>query len=354
MTPQALHNTNLRQSSVVDNGTAARASLLGNIGPYQLLEKVGQGGMGLVYKAVRRDADHHYVAVKVMRGMVPNQLMFGRFQQEAEAMARLRHPNIASFIEVGYDAEWRPYLVMEYVDGCPLLTYARQRQLTLAARLRLFQQVCDAMAAAHAQGIVHRDLKPDNILVADTGLGPRVKIIDFGVAKVNDLRDGHPLTQAGAVVGTLSHMSPEQAGFQEGPIDARSDVYTLGLVLYELLVGVLPFDRAGLIRKPLFRQMRCLFEKTHPAPIARLRALEPELVQEIAEARQTTPKLLMKALAGPIAEVIGQALTIDLENRTRDVGALGEAASRAFEQRQTSKRLSLAGFRQWVGLGMSS
>lgn len=354
MKPQALKDMKTRQLPVANDGAAFRASGLGNIGPYQLLEKLGQGGMGLVYKAARLDDPNSFVAVKVMRGMVPNQLMFERFQQEAEVMARLRHTNIASFIEVGFDAEWRPYLVMEFVDGSPILTYARRHRLTLEARLRLFQQVCEAMACAHERGIVHRDLKPDNILVTDIGLGPQVKIIDFGVAKVNDLRDGQALTQAGAVVGTLSHMSPEQAGFQEGPIDARSDVYTLGLVLYELIAGVLPFDRDRLHRKPLFRQMRCLFEKPHLSPAARLRGLSADRLQGIAEERQTTGKQLLRALSGPIADVIDAALTIDLEKRTRDVGTLTKAAGEAACRLQGPKRLSFSGFRQWVGLGLSS
>lgn len=327
---------------------------LGFIGPYRLLAKVGQGGMGLVYKAVHREDASTFYAVKQMRGMAPNQLMFQRFQQEADVLARLNHPHIAAFSEVGYDAEWRPYLVMEFVDGLPLLEFARVHQLGLTERLRLFHQVCEAAAHAHRHGIVHRDLKPENILVTNQSLGPQVKVIDFGVAKLDGAVEGQALTQAGAVVGTLSHMSPEQAGYQDGPIDARSDVYTLGLVLYELIAGVLPFDRERLHRKPLFRQMRSLFEQPLATPAQRLRALPVAELARLAAERGVTGRQLLRAVNGPLAAVIANALAVDLGRRTADVAVLGAAVQQLLLQGLEPKRFSPAGLFRWVGLGASS
>lgn len=326
---------------------------MGFIGPYRLFEKVGQGGMGLVYKATHREDDSVFYAVKQMRGMAPNQLMLQRFQQEAGVLARLDHPHIASFVEVGYDVEWRPYLVMEFIDGLPLLEFARVHQLGLAERLRLFHQVCEATAHAHRHGIVHRDLKPENILVTNQSLGPRVKVIDFGVAKLDGEAEGQALTQAGAVVGTLSHMSPEQAGYQDGPIDARSDVYTLGLVLYELIAGVLPFDRQRLYRKPLFRQMRCLFEQPFVTPAQRLRALPADELAQLAAERGLTGRQLLRAVNGPLATVIAQSLAVDLERRTANAAVLGAAVQQLLKRGCEPKRFLSGALFRWVGLGAS-
>ncbi len=348
MTMRAAHHENKDRPRSIPVNDA-----LGFIGPYRLLEKVGQGGMGLVYKAAHREDETVFYAVKQMRGMAPNELMFQRFQQEAGVLARLNHPHIATFVEVGYDAEWRPYLVMEFIDGLPLLEYARVHQLGLNDRLRLFHQVCEAAAHAHRHGIVHRDLKPENILVTNQRLGPRVKVIDFGVAKLDSEAEGRALTQAGAVVGTLSHMSPEQAGYQDGPIDARSDVYTLGLVLYELIAGVLPFDRERLHRKPLFRQMRCLFEQPLVTPAQRLRALPAADLAQLAAERGLNSRQLLRAVNGPLATVIANALAVALGRRTADAAELGVAVQRVSTQAET-KRFLPAGLFRWVGLGASS
>lgn len=212
------------------------------IGPYKLLKRVGHGGMGEVYRAEQRHPVYRVVAIKVLKLGMDSRQVVGRFEQERQALAMMDHPNIASVFEAGTTSAGRLYFVMEYVSGVPVTKYCTIHELDLPARLRLFREICRAVQHAHQKGIVHRDLKPSNILISDSA-EPAPKIIDFGVAKAlhRPLTDKTLFTEHGIRIGTPAYMSPEQAD-PSRDVDTRADIYSLGVVLYELATGRLPFD----------------------------------------------------------------------------------------------------------------
>src|ERR1700733_9707543 len=205
---------------------------------YRMLGILGEGGMGTVY-AAEQESPKRQVAIKVLHARAPSAL--ARFRAEAEIMARLDHPGIARVLEAG-DADGHPFLVMEHVDGTTLDLFAQP--IALAARLALFAAICDAVQHAHVKGVIHRDLKPSNVMVRD---GDRIVVLDFGVARLAADDGSTPgATRAGELVGTPIYMSPEQAQLRADQVDARSDVYTLGVMLYELACGELPYDVKGM------------------------------------------------------------------------------------------------------------
>jgi eukaryotic-like serine/threonine-protein kinase len=215
---------------------------LPSLGEYRILGLIGEGGMGAVYKAEQRHP-RRIVALKVIRAGVATPQLLRRFEQETEALGRLRHPGIAPIFEAGTaDAGYgpQPYFAMELIDGPSLTEYARARKLSTRERLELMAKVCDAVHHAHQRGIIHRDLKPGNILVDESG---QPKILDFGVARVTDSDNRATReTDMGQLIGTLAYMSPEQVLADPLELDTRSDVYALGVILYELLSGRLPYD----------------------------------------------------------------------------------------------------------------
>src|SRR5262245_3299449 len=215
------------------------------IGPYKLLQPIGEGGMGTVWMAGQTEPVQRRVALKVIKPGMDSRQVIARFEAERQALAMMDHPNIAKVLDAGATDAGRPYFVMELVKGVPITTFCDERQLTVRERLELFIQVCQAVQHAHQKGVIHRDLKPSNVLIALYDGKPVPKVIDFGVAKATGraLTDKTLFTGFGALVGTLEYMSPEQAELNQLDIDTRSDIYSLGVLLYELLTGTTPLQR---------------------------------------------------------------------------------------------------------------
>jgi len=208
------------------------------IGPYKLIQQIGEGGMGTVYMAEQTRPVKRLVALKLIKAGLDSRQVLARFEAERQALALMDHPNIAKVLDAGATDSGRPYFVMELVKGIPIIQFCDERRLTPRERLELFIPVCQAVQHAHQKGIIHRDLKPSNVLIAPYDGKPVVKVIDFGVAKATGQRltEKTLVTDFGAVVGTLEYMSPEQAELNNQDIDTRSDIYSLGVLLYELLV----------------------------------------------------------------------------------------------------------------------
>src|SRR6187549_1218228 len=221
------------------------------IGPYRILGVLGTGGMGVVYLAEQVEPIRREVAIKVLRTTDDSDLVVARFNAERQALAVLDHPNITKVFDAGITENGWPYFVMERVTGVPLGEYVSTRRLTIEDRLKLFEQVCRAIQHAHQKGIIHRDIKPSNVLVTTIDDAPVCKVIDFGIAKATQGDGGARLTMTGVSVGTPAYMSPEQAAGSSLDVDTRSDIYSLGVVLYELIAGILPFE----ISMPAMRMM---------------------------------------------------------------------------------------------------
>ena len=215
------------------------------VGPYKLLARIGEGGMGVVYMAEQTSPIRRKVAVKIIKPGMDSRQVIARFEAERQALAMMDHPNIARVLDAGSTATGRPYFVMELVKGVPITEYCDEARLSPRERLELLIPVCQAIQHAHQKGIIHRDIKPSNVLVSLYDGRPVPKVIDFGVAKAIDQRltERTLFTQYGAIVGTLEYMSPEQAENSALDVDTRTDIYALGVLLYELLTGTTPLER---------------------------------------------------------------------------------------------------------------
>ncbi len=285
------------------------------IGPYKLLELIGEGGMGAVWMAEQRAPVRRRVALKVIKAGMDTRQVVARFEAERQALALMDHPNIARVFDGGATDSGRPYFVMELVKGVPLTRYCDDHKLTPRERLELFLPVCQAVQHAHQKGVIHRDLKPSNILVAPYDGGPVPKVIDFGIAKAA----GEPLTEKtlftgfGAVVGTPEYMSPEQAELNNQDIDTRSDVYSLGVLLYELLTGTTPLTRQRVKEGALLEVLRLVREEEPPRPSTRL-STTAEL-PTIAANRGLEPKKLSGVVRGELDWIVMKALEKDRGRR---------------------------------------
>ena len=227
------------------------------IGPYRLLERIGEGGMGEVWLAEQTYPVRRRVALKLVKAGMDTREVITRFETERQALALMDHPAVARVLDGGSTTSGRPYFVMEYVPGVPITEWCSQHRLTVAERLELFVQVCEGVKHAHQKAIIHRDLKPSNILVTEVDGKAAPKIIDFGVAKavLQKLSQDTLFTRAGSILGTPEYMSPEQANSAGDDIDTRSDVYSLGVILYELLVGAAPIDLRQLTFEEMLRKL---------------------------------------------------------------------------------------------------
>src|SRR5262245_7320759 len=236
-----------------------------SIGPYRLMEQIGEGGMGLVFVAEQQRPVRRKVALKVIKPGMDTREVIARFEQERQALALMDHPSIARVLDAGATESGRPYFVMELVRGIPITDYCDQNQLTPRERLELFTHVCQAVQHAHTKGVIHRDLKPSNILVTLHDGTPVPKVIDFGVAKAigQHLTEKTIYTRFMQMVGTPLYMSPEQAEMSGLDIDTRSDVYSLGVLLYELLTGSTPLDR-GRLEKAGYDEIRRIIRDEEP------------------------------------------------------------------------------------------
>ncbi|MGE5178375.1 MAG: protein kinase domain-containing protein [Bacteroidota bacterium] len=294
------------------------------IGPYVLLGKLGEGGMGRVYRAEQTSPVRRQVALKLVRAGMDNEVVLARFESERQALALLNHPNIAQVYDAGTAEDGRPYFAMEYVAGATITDFVRQQKLPIRERLELFLQVCDGVQHAHQKGIIHRDLKPSNILVAIQDGKPVPKIIDFGVAKAtaHRLTDRSLHTMAGQIVGTLAYMSPEQAAGSSLDVDTRSDVYALGMLLYELLAGVHPFGDPSDGYDSYEEYLRRIRTEEAKPPSAKLAALGPALEHVAALAGTDGPDLIRR-VGGDLDWITLKAIEKD---RTRRYASASELA----------------------------
>ncbi|MGB6668573.1 MAG: serine/threonine-protein kinase [Candidatus Acidiferrum sp.] len=304
---------------------AAGSAAAGQIGPYRLLQLLGEGGMGEVWLAEQKKPIHRTVALKLIKAGMDTKVVVARFESERQALALMDHPNIARVFEAGSTAEGRPYFVMEYVPGLPITEYCDKHRMTLKERLELFVQVCDGVQHAHQKAIIHRDLKPSNVLVLEQDNKAIPKIIDFGLAKATGRRltDNTMFTELGVMLGTPEYMSPEQADQREQNIDTRTDVYSLGVILYQLLVGVLPFEEKALRAAGIEEILRVIREQEPPKPSTRIRSLGPASAAS-AEKRQEQTQSFVRHLQGELDWVTMKALEKD---RIRRYGSPAELSA---------------------------
>ncbi len=298
------------------------------IGPYKLLQQIGEGGMGVVYMAEQQEPVRRRVALKIIKPGMDSRQVITRFEAERQALAMMDHQNIARVLDAGTTESGRPYFVMELVHGVPLTKFCDDNRLTPSQRLELFVPVCHAIQHAHQKGIIHRDIKPSNVLVTMYDDKPVPKVIDFGVAKAVEQRltEKTLFTQYGMLVGTFEYMSPEQAEMNAYGVDTRSDVYSLGVLLYELLTGTTPLERPRLREAAFVEMVRLIKEEEPPRPSVRLSS--SGALPKVAAACRTEPAQLSQLLRGELDWIVMRCLEKDRTRRYETVNGLARDIQR--------------------------
>ena len=316
------------------------------IGPYKLLQVIGEGGFGVVYMAEQVEPIHRRVALKIIKPGMDTREVIARFEAERQALAMMDHPNIAKVLDAGATDSGRPYFVMELVKGVPITEYCDANRLSTRERLELFVDVCKAVHHAHEKGIIHRDLKPSNVMVTLHDGVPIPKVIDFGIAKATNqpLTEKTLFTAYGQFLGTPTYMSPEQAALGGLEIDRRCDIYSLGVLLYELLTGTTPFELAALRSRAFAEMMRIIREEDPPTPSARLNTLGERLTQ-IATSRHVEPNALAKLLRGDLDWIVMRAIEKDRRRRYDSASELARDLGRYFQHEPVSARKPSAAYR---------
>src|SRR5262245_43787599 len=300
------------------------------IGPYKLVEQIGEGGFGVVFLAEQERPVRRNVALKLIKPCMDTLQVIARFEAERQALAMMDHPNIAKVHDAGTTENGRPYFVMELVQGIPITEYCDQCNLATRERLELFITVCQAVQHAHQKGIIHRDIKPTNVLVAIQDGKPTPKIIDFGIAKAIDQQlTEHTLTTAFAqMVGSPLYMSPEQAELSPLGVDTRSDIYSLGVMLYELLTGTTPFDKDRLHAASYDELRRIIREEEPPRPSTRISTLAADLATTVAERRRTDARRLTQQVRGELDWIVMKCLEKDRNRRYETPSSLARDIER--------------------------
>ena len=324
------------------------------IGRYKILEKVGEGGCGVVYVAEQTEPVRRRVALKVIKLGMDTKQVVARFEAERQALAMMDHPNIAKVLDGGATDNGRPYFIMELVRGIKITDYCDQANLPTKERLDLFIQVCHAIQHAHQKGIIHRDIKPSNILVTLNDGVPVPKVIDFGIAKATEgrLTDATVYTQLHQFIGTPAYMSPEQAEMSSLDIDTRSDIYSLGVLLYELLAGRTPFDSQELMSLGIDAMRKAIREKEPVRPSTRLATLQGDELTTTAKRRAVEAPRLIHLLKGDLDWIVmkclekdrtrryetANGLAADLKRHLNDEPVVARPPSKLYEFQRTVRR----------------
>ncbi|MCA9214752.1 MAG: serine/threonine protein kinase, partial [Planctomycetales bacterium] len=332
-------------------GSTQESNLLGagtKLGNYKLLQLIGSGGMGAVWLAVQEQPIHRRVAVKVIKPGLDSTDVMKRFEAERQALAMMDHQNIAKVIDAGMSDDGRPYFSMELVQGVPITDYCDDHKLSLVERLQLFIPVCNAVQHAHQKGIIHRDLKPSNVLVTIADGEPVPKVIDFGLAKAlqhqTKLSDKTIYTEFGQLLGTLQYMSPEQADMSAIDVDTRTDIYSLGVMLYELLTGSTPLSRETIKLQAFLQVLKLIKEDEPPRPSSRL-SNSGAAVADISKRRNIAPAKLQQILRGDLDWIVMKAIEKDRNRRYATANDFGQDISRFLNDETVEARPPTAGYR---------
>jgi eukaryotic-like serine/threonine-protein kinase len=338
----------------IDEGSSHARDAVERIGPYRVLMELGEGGCGVVYLAEQTTPVRREVALKIIKPGMDTKAVIARFEGERQALATMDHPHVAKVFDGGATPTGRPYFVMELVRGVQITEYCDQSRLTVPERLALFIQVCQAIQHAHLKGIIHRDIKPSNVLVTMHDGTAIVKVIDFGIAKATQRRlsDLTALTVLDQFIGTPAYVSPEQTNPGSADIDTRADIYSLGVLLYELLTGCTPFAASDLQQDGLDRMRRRIRDEEPPTPSKRLTALDAESLTHTADRRQSTAARLIKHIQGDLSWIVMRCLekersrryqtsnevVLDLQRYLRHEPVLARPPSLAYVVRKFARR----------------
>ncbi|MGD0814850.1 MAG: serine/threonine-protein kinase [Verrucomicrobiota bacterium] len=320
--------------SAAESAVEAEPLESSRIGPYKLLQKLGEGGCGVVYMAEQEQPIRRRVALKIIKLGMDTKNVIARFEAERQALALMDHPNIARVLDAGATETGRPYFVMELVYGVKITDYCDQNRVSMQERLKLFIQVCNAVQHAHQKGIIHRDLKPSNIMVTMHDGVPVPKVIDFGIAKATEQRltDKTLFTSYAQLMGTPAYMSPEQMELSGLNLDTRSDIYSLGVLLYELLTGRTPFDTADLLKLGVEELRRTVCEREPLSPSAKLQTLNNEELTKTARMRRIEPPRLVSQLHGDLDWIVLKCLEKDRTRRYEGANALAMDIQRYLDE----------------------